>query len=252
MADLDRPSRLGHFDTGRHRIARPGAPAADLKIAAGWGDGLLGKHATTRRGLLGLVATVMAFGVRGRSSSADSSPEAVVDTLVRHIIDLLQSGGLEDEEALERLAATIEEDTDLDRLGRLVLGRHWRSADEAQRAEYLELFRQLMLRKFVGHLGAYSGEPLEEGAELFVITGTRPIGESDAIVQSRVNPPDRPPLDVKWRLRPRDGDWVIIDLIVENVSLLVSQRSEFASVVERGGMESLLDEMRQRLDRSPS
>ena len=56
-----------------------------------------------------------------------------------------------------------------------------------------------------------------------------------------------PPLKVDWRVRERDdGGLVAIDVIVEGVSLIVTQRSEFAAVIERQGMDGLLAELRQR------
>lgn len=205
-----------------------------------------------RRAVIGMALALMLVPGSVRPGAAATTPETVVENLVRQIIDLLQSGELEGQDGIRRLAETISQTTDLDRLGRLVLGRHWRTASEEQRAEYEPLFRQLMLSKFIGHLGAFSGRELGESEDLFAIRGSRPIGGSDVIVDSVVRPPDRPPLAVAWRLRDADDGWVIIDLIVENVSLLISQRSEFASVIERGGMDALLVEMRQRLDSAPS
>lgn len=105
-----------------------------------------------------------------------------------------------------------------------------------------------MLSKFVGHLGAFASPDLQASDDLFAILGSRPVGDGDVIVDSVVRPPDRPPLDVAWRLRDGDDEgWVIIDLIVENVSLLISQRSEFATLIEQGGIDALLAQMRQRL-----
>ena len=207
-----------------------------------------------RRAVLGVMAVLGLGLLTARPGSAVvREPEAVVEGLVGHIIELLESGGLSGEGAIQRLADTIAGDTDLDRLGRLVLGRHWRSASEAQQAEYQDLFRQLMLRKFIGHLGAYASDDLGPADQLFAVTGSRPAGGDDLIVDSTVSPPGRPPLAVAWRLREAEnGGWVIIDLIVENVSLLISQRSEFSTVIERGGIEALLAEMRDRLAQAPS
>jgi phospholipid transport system substrate-binding protein len=53
-------------------------------------------------------------------------------------------------------------------------------------------------------------------------------------------------LAVDWRLRDGGGGPVVIDVIIEGVSLLVSQRSEFAAVIERSDMEGLLAELQAR------
>ena len=84
-----------------------------------------------RRAVLGVMAVLGLGLLTARPGSAVvREPEAVVEGLVGHIIELLESGGLSGESAIQRLADTIAGDTDLDRLGRLVLGRHWRSASE--------------------------------------------------------------------------------------------------------------------------
>jgi phospholipid transport system substrate-binding protein len=206
-----------------------------------------------RRAALGGIVAFTAVLALADQSRAQDSPEGVVEDLVGQIVELLQSDDLSGRDGIRRLAETIDQDTDLDRLGRLVLGRHWRTASDEQRAEYETLFRELMLSKFVGHLGAFAGSDLQASDDLFAVRGSRPIGGNDVIVDSVVRPPDRPPLDVAWRLRGGDDEsWVIIDLIVENVSLLISQRSEFSSVIESSGIDGLLNEMRQRLQQSPS
>jgi phospholipid transport system substrate-binding protein len=56
------------------------------------------------------------------------------------------------------------------------------------------------------------------------------------------------PLQVDWRLRAQDdGRLVVIDVIVAGVSLIVTQRSEFSTVIERQGFDGLLAELRQRV-----
>ena len=194
------------------------------------------------------VVTGLGGGVR---AAAQDEAETSVRRLATQIIEMLSSNGLDrDEESrLRDLAEVIEEEADLDLLGRLVLGHHWRTLDDQQKDEYLELFRQLMLRKFAGYLHAYTGDQLGPPDQVFDITGSRAVNERDIIVESRVHPPDREPLQVSWRMRGRD-DPVIIDVVFENVSLLISQRSEFAAVIERRGAEGLLAELKARLERA--
>lgn len=205
-----------------------------------------------RRPVACVAAMVVAIGLGGAVGAASSEEaETSVRRLVGQIIEMLSSNGLDqgDDSRLRDLAEVLEEEADLDLLGRLVLGRHWRTIDDRQKAEYLRLFRELMLRKFAGHLHAYTGDDLGPPEEVFEITGSRAVNERDIIVESKVRPPDREPLEVSWRLRGPD-DPVIIDVVVENVSLLISQRSEFAAVIERRGVEGLLAELQARLERA--
>jgi phospholipid transport system substrate-binding protein len=160
------------------------------------------------------------------------------------VLELLQ-GDLGDEERRARLVELLNEGTDLDLVGRLVLGQHWRTADQAQREEYTELFRQFVMQNLASRLDSYQGQS-------YTVTGAQVVDDRDAVVSTRITRPGAPPLRVDWRLRESDGELLIIDVIVEGVSMVVSQRSEFASVIGSSGMEGLLGRLRQQVNGSPA
>jgi phospholipid transport system substrate-binding protein len=202
-----------------------------------------------RRRLLLAGGALVSWLARRRPALAVPSTgaaEEVVRRLVDQVWQLLAAGGIADVDQ-ERLLLVLEEGTDLSLLGQLVLGRYWRQATDRQRAEYLRLFRRYMLQTFLQRLRQYVGSELGFAGERFQIIASRPVGERDVLVQSRVTPPSSQPLRVDWRLRERPGEPVIIDLIVEGISLLVTQRSEFAAVLERGGVDRLLTELQARI-----
>jgi phospholipid transport system substrate-binding protein len=192
-----------------------------------------------------LTALLPGRAARGLPSAA--AAETVVQRLVEQVWQLLAERGDAPDIDREHLLSVLDEGTDLTLLGRLVLGRYWRDAGPRQRAEYLQLFRRYMLQTFIQRLRQYAGTDMSHPGERFQIIASRPVGERDILVQSRVAPPTSQPLRVDWRLRERPGEPVIIDLIVEGISLLVTQRSEFAAVLERGGVEGLLAELRARV-----
>ena len=134
---------------------------------------------------------------------------------------------------------------DLQFIGRFVLGRHWRAVSPDQQAQYQELFAEYILQTYSSHLGGYTGETLS-------ITGARPAGSKDAIVQTRIVRPSGPPVDADWRVRARGDQYLIIDVSVEGVSMAVTQRSEFASVIKNNGFEGLLGALRARTDKMPA
>jgi phospholipid transport system substrate-binding protein len=181
-----------------------------------------------------------------RALPSAAAAEEVVRRLVDQVLRLLGEGGVDNLDQND-LLSVLDEGTDLTLLGRLVLGRYWREANQRQRTEYLQLFRHYMLQTLVQRLRQYVGSDLGYVGERFQIIASRPVGERDVLVQSRVAPPSAQPLRVDWRLRERPGEPVIIDLIVEGISLLVTQRSEFAAVLERGGVDGLLTELRARV-----
>lgn len=87
-----------------------------------------------------------------------------------------------------------------------------------------------------------SGEQLTLGR-------ARKAGKKVTAVGSRVTRGQGQPVDVDWMLRRNDGRWYVIDVVIEGVSMVISQRSEFATVIsQRGGIDGLIDNLRSRID----
>ena len=179
-----------------------------------------------------------------RSLEAAPSPEsarALIEEVSAEVLTILSDRDRGDRQKFDALVVLLNEPIDLDLVGRLILGRYWRTADDGQRQQYLELFREYALANLASKLHLYQGQSFE-------VTGAKVVSDKDALVTSRILSDGEPPLQVDWRLRERnDGGLVTIDLIVEGVSLIVTLRSEFAAVIERQGFDGLLAELRQRI-----
>jgi phospholipid transport system substrate-binding protein len=189
-----------------------------------------------------LAAGLLPFGWRaaGAAPSADAARE-LIEKVSAEVLAVLSDPALSNRQKFEALVELLEGPIDLDLVARLILGRHWRTADDTQRQEYLALFREYALANLAAKLHLYRGQSFE-------VTGAKVVSDKDALVTSRILSDGEPPLQVDWRLRERDGAGpVAIDLIVEGVSLIVTLRSEFASVIERQGFDGLLAELRQRI-----
>jgi phospholipid transport system substrate-binding protein len=197
-----------------------------------------------RRLLDGLRLAPVLLLLPGRSAQATVSADAaqqMIQEVGTQVLAILRDQGLDNRQKFERLVALLDGPIDLELIARLILGRHWRSASEVQRTEYLQLFRAFALDNLASRLHVYDGQDFE-------IVGAQAVDERDAVVATRVTGGSRPPLKVDWRVRERDdGHLVAIDVIVEGVSLIVTQRSEFSAVIERRGMDGLLAELRQRV-----
>jgi phospholipid transport system substrate-binding protein len=201
------------------------------------------RNRITRRRLLVAIATAAMLKAGWRAARAEPSAEqarALIQDVGNQVLGILRDSSLSDERKFERLVDLLEGPIDLDLVARLILGRHWRSASEAQRKEYLDLFRGYALNFLASKLHLYRGQSYE-------ILDAQVINERDALVATRILGNKGPPLKVDWRLRDQDGALMAIDVIVEGVSLIVTQRSEFGSVIERDGFEGLLAELRQRI-----
>jgi phospholipid transport system substrate-binding protein len=191
---------------------------------------------------LGLAATLPLVPPALAANATVDAARALVQEVGDQVLAVMQDDSLDDRQKFHRLVDLLEGPIDLDLVARLILGRHWRTADQAQQERYLGLFRTYALDNLANRLHLFQGEE-------FQITGARAAGANDAVVATRIRTAEGRPLQVDWRLRDRDnGEIVAIDVIVEGVSLIVSLRSEFGSVIERRGMDGLLAELQRRID----
>jgi phospholipid transport system substrate-binding protein len=151
-------------------------------------------------------------------------------------------GSLESRES--RFRRLLSEGFDLSFIGRFVLGRYWRQATPEQRSDYSALFAEYVLKTYSARLGGYTGESM-------TIVSERPAGTKDVVVSTRIVRPSGPPILADWRVRTTGDRLRIIDIMVEGVSMVVTQRSEFAAVIQRRGLQGLIEVLRARTTKLP-
>ncbi len=192
-------------------------------------------------GVLALALPAAGIAPAARADSTADAARAMVETVGHKVLKTLRDPGLSEQQKYDQLVQLLDGPIDLNLVARLILGRYWRTASEAQRTEYLELFRAFALHTLATRLDVFGGQDFE-------ITGAKAVGDRDALVETRILG-SGPPIKVDWRVRELDDQSLVaIDVIVEGVSLIVTQRSEFGAVIERQGMDGLLAELRRRAE----
>ncbi|WP_286191899.1 phospholipid-binding protein MlaC [Roseomonas genomospecies 6] len=176
------------------------------------------------------------------AQSADPGATAFIQSMGNEAVATFSNKSLSREQAVQRFRTLLYQGFDVPYIGRWVLGRYWNSATPQQHDEYQKLFERLIVNTYADRFVEYSGET-------FRITGSRVEGEADTMVTTQIVRPSGPPVNVDWRVRKRDAGYKIIDVVVEGVSMGVTQRQEFASVISQNGgrVEGLLQALRQKV-----
>ena len=188
-----------------------------------------------------LVLAMMAAMVRSPLADEGEAAAAFVQDFSDQAVAMLTDETLDDEARAQEFRRFLKAGFHLELIGRFVLGRHWRGATESEQAEFSQLFEDYLVASYARQFSEYGGEQL-------VVDGGRPKGKSGAIVSSRIVRPEGAPFQVEWRLRQGSEGWRIIDVVVEGVSMAVTHRSEFSSVIaSRGGsVAGLLEVLRSK------
>ena len=144
------------------------------------------------------------------------------------------------QQRIARFRQLFQRDFDVPGIGQFVLGRYWRTATPEEQQEFLKLFQEYIVQSYAAQLGEYGGEP-------FRVLGSRPSG-NETVVTSEIDRPSGSRILVDWYVVDRGGP-KISDVYVAGVSMKVTQRDQFASVIQRNGgrVDALLTMLRQRV-----
>ncbi|MHA1600779.1 MAG: MlaC/ttg2D family ABC transporter substrate-binding protein [Alphaproteobacteria bacterium] len=142
----------------------------------------------------------------------------------------------------QRFRRLFKDGFDIPAIGRFVIGRYWRSADKTARAEFLAVFEDVMVDRFAPQFAGYAGTKFKIGV-------IREVKEGDQVmVSSTVAPPNSEVVQVDWRLRHRDDQFMVLDVVAQGVSMALTLRSEYGSVLKNSGgkINTLIALLRER------
>lgn len=190
--------------------------------------------------LLCMVA-ISSFFLSPAFSAETSTVQAkrFVEEVGQKIVTLIASPKLTPLQKEEQFRTILEKSFDLPSIGRFVLGRYWRMANTQEREEYINLFEDVVVKTYASQFDDYHNETLK-------VVGAFEGKDGGITVQSKVIRPSNQPLSVDWKVYNIKGEYRVLDIIVNGVSMSISQRSEYAALIRQQGgqIKSLLDAMR--------
>jgi phospholipid transport system substrate-binding protein len=187
-----------------------------------------------------VLLAAVAIAAPGPARAADDAAGFISD-LGQRTVQILAAKSSESEREA-KFRTIFEEGFDIPAISRFVLGGYWRTASEAQRQDFITLFEAYVIRAYAVRFNDYGGEQLK-------VTAARAEDGESSMVQSMIaRPSGAPPIKVDWRVNKTATGFKITDVIVEGVSMAVTQRQEFASVIQRNGgqIDALLKLLREK------
>ena len=153
----------------------------------------------------------------------------------------LSEGGISDDQRTERFKALLEEAFDLPRIARFTLGRYWRVATDDEKSEYVALFEKFVILAYATRFQDLSGKK-------FMVLQSRDISANQSLVLSEIVIPNQPAVKINWRVRSKEEKHKITDVMVEGISMSVTQRDEFVSVIRQTGgkVAGLINALRKK------
>jgi phospholipid transport system substrate-binding protein len=166
---------------------------------------------------------------------------AFIERLAQRAIDGLTAREMDAPERGKRFRELLTESFDVPKIGRFALGAAWRTAGPADREAYLKAFEDFIVATYASRFADYGGERIR-------VVSSRRLDEGEAAVGTLFERARGEPVRVDWRLAPEGQSWKIIDVIIEGVSMAITQRDDFAATVQRNGgrIRPLVDLLREK------
>jgi len=202
-----------------------------------------------RRAATGLVGLWLLLSAAASGAAAPNlntqDPASFIQSLGEEAIQMLSDKTLSEKDRLIQFRTLLHAGFDMKTIGRFTLGRYSTRASDAEVEEFQRLFDEYVVQTYASRLGQYSGEKLQIGT-------ARKDESGDILVGSEIVPREGPQVRVEWRVRGEPGKFKIIDVIVEGVSMAITQRSEFSAVIQRSGgkIDGLISELRRKIPSS--
>lgn len=179
------------------------------------------------------------------TASALADEAHFIQSLADHAIVVLSDKQVGLEEREQRFQKLLHDGFAMRLIGRFVVGRYWKAMSPDQQSEYQKLFATWVLKSYAARLGGYTGQE-------FRIDRTVKAGDKDVFVRTLIEQPSAQPLRADWRVRKFEGEYRVIDVVVEGVSMLSTQRAEYTAVLRQHGPEGLIEALQTRLTKFPA
>jgi phospholipid transport system substrate-binding protein len=176
-----------------------------------------------------------------RAQAAAAGAGEFLESMTHEVFTTLENSSLSQTDKEQELRNVFTRNFDVPAISRFVLGRHWRSASEGERLGFIEAFEEMNARKFLELVGDFSEEMFSVG------TVQQDAAKPNLfLVNTKVAQSQGESLSVDWRVRNQEGQYRVIDVVVEGMSMGITLRQEYGAVIKTHGVDGLVGMMRKK------
>jgi phospholipid transport system substrate-binding protein len=181
---------------------------------------------------------VLPAGVDAGGGATDELRPAI-DKVLRILDDPALKSEAKTIERRAALCGVMETAIDFPEAARRALAAHWRTRTDAEREEFIRLFKDLVTYSYIRLMEPYAGETVQ-------IVGES-LTDGTATVLTRIQRRHGEPVPIDYRMHVRSTRWLIYDVLTEGVSLVGNYRVQFATIIQTSSYEDLVRRMRARV-----
>jgi phospholipid transport system substrate-binding protein len=191
-----------------------------------------------------LLAAVAAFLIAVPALAQELGPDELVRKVTADVLDAIKSDKKLQEGDRRKALALAEQKilphVDFREAAQLATGKAWQTATPEQQDRIVNEFRSMLVRIYSNAIDVYRGQTMK------VLPVRLPAGATDVTVRNQYLREGRPPVAVEYAMRKGPQGWKIYDIAVEGVSLVLTYRAEFESIMRASGVDGLIKRLAER------
>ena len=137
----------------------------------------------------------------------------------------------------KKFEETFIQALDIPYIAKFVLGRYWKTASHTDKTDFVDAFRQMLIRSWSEKFALYKGQKIE----FFDVTPAP--NKNQYFVNSKIQDGANP-IVVLWRVLEKDNQYKIIDVVVEGVHMATSYRNEYTAYLQNHTLEELIEALK--------
>ena len=167
---------------------------------------------------------------------AADDPGQYVMKMTQSAINTLTDKSISQNSKETQFGELFDKNFDVPSISRFVLGKYWKQASLDQKKNFIKAFRNYVVKTYSSRFNEYSGEQLK------LVNYENESNPKIFLVHTVLERQDAPVIKVDWRIGKKKDTFVILDIVIEGISLAVTQRSEFVGVIEQnnGSIDKLI------------
>jgi phospholipid transport system substrate-binding protein len=193
--------------------------------------------------LTSIVSILLGFSLSSQAAPAVANTARDPQALIHGAVEELRMAIVHDKMAINKdpnRAITLVDrivlpHVDTNRVGRLILGQHWRNATPEQRRQFVDNYRRLLLRTYAVHVSDYADVKVE-----YLSSGGTTNNSKRTVVRTRVSHAGNPASNVDYRMYLTANGWKVYDVAVTGISLVATFRATVNSEINRYGLDGLI------------
>jgi len=180
--------------------------------------------------------------VRANAQTAEDIVKSTADQVIQKISENRAVLDAHPEQIYDLINEYVIPHFDFTSMSKWVLGNNWRQASTEQRDRFVNEFRTLLVRTYARALLEYSDQEI-----LYLPVENNP-NSNLVVVKTEVQSTGSHPIPIDYRMHVSNGEWKVVDVSVDGISLVATYRGSFASEIRKNGIDALISKLNERND----